>query len=130
MARITPEKVLTILQRDHTGSDNGVHIKRLAREVLAYGGQPTAQFALTDNSAAERTIRLAVAVLREQGHPICAHPNNGYFYAANSGEINATCEFLYARAMHSLRQISALNKKALPELRGQLGLDMEQSNES
>lgn len=113
-AKITPGKVLAHLQSRHLGRDNGIHVSALARNILK--GSPTA--------ADERSVRFAVAALREDGHPICAHPNDGYFYAKNSGEINETCEFLYARAMHSLKQIAALKRKSLPEIRGQLGLDV------
>ncbi len=109
---VTPERVLDVLQMRHTGALNGVTVKQLASEVV--GTDPT--------PGDERNVRHAVSVLREQGQAVCAHPKRGYFLAANSGEINETCEFLYARAMHTLKQVAALKNKALPDLRGQMGL--------
>lgn len=41
-------------------------------------------------------------------------------------ELDGTCEFLYARAMTSLTQIATLKRVALPDLRGQLRLRLEQ----
>lgn len=110
--RITPGKVLAQLQARHMGRDNGAHIATLTSSITKTASTP----------GEERTVRFAVAVLRDNGHPICAHPTHGYFYAQNSQEVNETCEFLYSRAMHSLKQIASLKNKALPELRGQLGL--------
>ena len=81
--------------------------------------------ACTADPATQRRIRLLVAELRNAGEPICAHPSKGYFYAADAGEVNETCLFLYSRAMHSLKQISALKNKAIPDLAGQLGLEVE-----
>jgi len=112
--KITTGKVLAQLQSFHCGRDNGVHITRLTQSITKDAA----------TLSEERTVRYAVAELREQGYPICAHPGLGYFYATNDGEINETCEFLYSRAMHSLKQIAALKKKALPEFRGQLGLEV------
>lgn len=111
---INPEQVLWILRTHHAGRDNGVPVRRLAMAVL--GGPPSA--------VDERNVRYAVATLRERGDPICAHPKHGYFFAVTSEEINETCEFLYARATHTLRQISALKRRAIPDLRGQLGMEV------
>lgn len=110
--KITPGKVLAQLQACHMGRENGVHITTLTGSITKTAPTP----------GEERTVRFAVAVLRDNGHPICAHPTHGYFYAKSSEEITETCEFLYSRAMHSLKQIASLKKKALPEIRGQLGL--------
>lgn len=110
--KITPERVLQEL-RKHKGKDSGIHVKPLAAAIVQ---APT--------SMDERHIRLAVSTLREQGHPICANPSSGYFYAVTTAEIEQTCEFLYVRAMHSLNQVAQLKKKAVPDLRGQLGLKL------
>ena len=47
---------------------------------------------------------------------------DGCFLAETPEELNATCEFLYSRAMTSLTQVARMKRKALPDLRGQLGL--------
>lgn len=110
--KITPERVLQEL-RKHKGKDSGIHVKPLAAAIVQ---APT--------SMDERHIRLAVSTLREQGHPICGHPSTGYFYATTTEEIEATCEFLSGRAIHSLQQVAYLKKKSLPDIRGQLGLKL------
>ena len=74
------------------------------------------------NAAAERSLRDAVVRLRLDGHHICAHPRDGYYLAETDRELDATCIFLYERAMTSLSQISAMKRVSLPDLRGQLRL--------
>ena len=112
MSRITPEIVLKTLRDNHCGQHNGVHVKSLAAEILMTA--PT--------SLDERHIRYAVLELRKQGRPICGHPQSGYFYAVDSSEVDATCEFLYSRAMTTLSQVAHLKRRAIPDIRGQLGL--------
>lgn len=116
---ITPESVLHTLHKFHQGRDSGATVKSLAKEIT--GKTPAA--------SDEREVRYAVTALREQGHPICAHPGRGYFLAIHSGEISETCEFLFSRAMTTLKQVAALKKKAMPELRGQLGMELNQSRD-
>jgi len=70
----------------------------------------------------ERAVRHLVTELREDGVAICGRPATGYFIASNEAELVETCEFLYSRAMHSLRVISILRQVPLPDLRGQLRL--------
>jgi hypothetical protein len=109
---LTPDTVLTALS-NRRGAANGI----TARDLV---------FVLTTkvNPADERRLRTIVEHLRLQGHAICAHPALGYFIAANDGDLDAACEFLYGRALTSLRQISAMKKVAMPNLRGQLGLPL------
>lgn len=112
---ITPSKVLNQLKQHNIGQANGIHVKALVSKVLQ---QPS-------SAADERHVRHAVAVLRQQGEPICATPAHGYFYADCANDVDETCEFLYSRAMHSLTQISHLKKKSVPDLRGQLGMPLK-----
>lgn len=56
------------------------------------------------------------------GHAICGTPTDGYYIAATAEELNATCEFLHNRAMHSLTLESKLRKIPLSDLIGQLHL--------
>lgn len=109
---ITPETVLQTLQ-GRIGAVNGT----TARDLV---------FLITGlvNLADERRLRSVIEQLRKQGHAICAHPSTGYHWAANPTELDQTCEFLLARAMSSLDQIAALKKRAVPDLRGQLGLPL------
>ena len=111
MPRISPDEVLTVLSR-HVGSENGVHIGALTREV-------THQAA---DAHTERAVRNAIVELRRAGHHVCAHPKSGYYLAATAEELERTCLWLYDRALCSLEQISAMRGVSLPDLRGQLRL--------
>lgn len=70
----------------------------------------------------ERRLRQIIEALRTHGHRICAHPAHGYYLAASDTELDQACEFLLGRAMTSLRQVSAMKRVSLPDLRGQLRL--------
>lgn len=111
MNTISSDTVLTALA-NHIGAANGARADVLVMEIT--GG--------LSNEALERDLRYTITALREHGHHICAHPAAGYYLAANDAELTAACEFLYERAMTSLRQISAMKKVSLPDLRGQLHL--------
>lgn len=112
---LTPEAVLRSLRVGHA---HGATAEQL---VLSITGRR--------NKADERRLRQVIEALRTQGHPVCAHPANGYYLAANEDELNRACEFLYGRAMTSLRQVSAMKRVSLPDLRGQLRLP-ERSKQS
>lgn len=103
--------VLRALQR-HIGAHKGVHAGVLVRKIT--GGEFT--------DAHERQLRNIITQLRLEGHHICATPDEGYFMAATTDELNHTCNFLFARALKSLEQISRMKNVSLPDLRGQLRL--------
>lgn len=112
---LTPSLVLDVLG-DHVGAANGLSARELVQAVC---GLSTA--------AGERRLRSVIEALRSAGHPIAAHPSTGYFLACTETELDDTCEFLYARAMTSLRQIAALKRVAMPDLRGQLRLPISRA---
>lgn len=116
--RITPERVLRALQA-HCGASNGISARHLVRTLTG-----------EESAAGERALRHVIEAMRTQGHRVCAHPSTGYFLAECDAELDATCEFLFRRAMTSLRQIAGVKRVALPQLRGQLRLPMEASDES
>jgi len=93
----------------------------LARHVGKHSGV-TAQALAGLLDVPARAVRLLVTELREDGVAVCGHPSTGYFIAANDEELLDTCDYLHARAMHSLRVISILRQVPLPDLRGQLRL--------
>lgn len=109
---ITPSQVLQALTH-HIGRDNGVRVDRLVAEIT---GDPA------HDEAAERQVREAVVHLRNDGHHVCAHPSSGYYMAATPDELDETCEFLVERAMTTLKQVAAMKRVSLPDLRGQLHL--------
>jgi hypothetical protein len=103
--------VLAALSR-HIGADRGVTGHDLAREIAG----------VFVDGGTERHLRKVIESLRRQGYHVCGMPKAGYFMAANEGDLIETCEFLYARSMTSLEQVSAMRNVSLPDLRGQLRL--------
>ena len=110
-ASLIQEAVLSVLSH-HIGIHNGVTAEDIVSEIKAGG-----EYSLT-----KRRLRAIVTAFRLEGHHICADPLHGYFMAANDDELDQTCEFLHARAMKTLTQISKMKNIALPDLRGQLKL--------
>lgn len=113
---LTPDTVLAALQ----GCVGEAHGQTAEQLVLALTGRRS--------EADQRRLRTVVEALRTAGHRICANPTHGYYLAANEHELDRSCSFLFDRAMTSLRQISAMKRVALPDLRGQLGLPLEQTS--
>lgn len=111
-AAISPDHVLLVLQ-GHIGAANGVTACALVRALV-----------IDHTPADERRLRSVIEHLRREGHAICADPGHGYFMAANESDLDATCEFLYGRALTSLQQVAAMKKVAMPDLRGQLRLPL------
>jgi len=107
---ITPETVLDALQGCR-GRGKGATAAYLCWAICGQQGP-----------AELRRLRQVVEQLRSEGHRICAHPTQGYYLATTPEELDDTCEYLFARAMTSLRQISAMRRVAVPDLRGQLRL--------
>ena len=110
----TASDVLTALTR-HIGQGNGARADTLVAEITGKPGPDRAN---------ERHLRQLITGLRMEGHHICAHPNHGYFIAANDGELDATARFLFERALSSLKQIAAMKRVSLPDLAGQLRIDL------
>lgn len=111
---INPASVLSALQ-GRIGAVNGINAATLVQSL-------TGRLSTAD----QRRLRDCVVLLRIEGHPVCATPEDGYFMAANDSELNRTCKFLLGRVNTGLAQIAALKKKALPDLAGQLGLELEE----
>jgi hypothetical protein len=72
--------------------------------------------------SAVREVRWLITELREDGVAVCGHPASGYFIAETKEELEETCAFLRARAMHSLALESKLRGMPLADLVGQLHL--------
>ena len=100
----------------HIGANAGIRIEPLTRAVFG----PNA------GEAYQRRVRKLVEALRRKGHHICADPVHGYFIAKTEKELNETCGFLYRRALTSLTQISAMKRVSLPDLAGQLNIQLEE----
>lgn len=116
MSGLETATVLSVLAR-HIGRENGATAEQLVQELSGFS-QTARPFA----AVLTRQLREAVVQLRLDGHHVCATPENGYFLAATAEELDATCVFLHERAMTSLKQIAAMKRISLPDLRGQLHL--------
>jgi len=112
MHDVLTRDTLLIALRNHIGRARGVTVTALARQLL--GAEPT--------RGEERLVRKLVVELRSEGHHVCAHPDDGYYLAATSDELDQTISFLRKRAMSSLEQIAAMKRISLPDLFGQLKL--------
>ncbi len=88
------------------GKDRGISVKGLA----------------LSNGLCERRVRSYISQLRDEGYAICGTPQTGYYMAETAEELEHTCQFLHARAMHSLVLEAKLRKIPLPDLLGQLHL--------
>ncbi|GGK08774.1 hypothetical protein [Luteimonas terricola] len=107
---LSPVTVLCELQ-GRRGAANGITARELVHAI-------THRY----DAAGERMLRSIIQKLREDGHPICAHPAQGYHLAATAEELESACTFLVQRAVTSMRQAAAMKRVAMPDLYGQLGL--------
>ncbi len=96
------------LSTNHKGKANGITVERLCIRV----------------GVSARDIRQAVTDLRDDGVAVAALPSSGYYLAQTPEEIEECCQYLRKRSLHGLRLESRLRKIALPELLGQLSLEM------
>jgi biotin operon repressor len=108
MPRATVQAHLVmVLSRDHQGRTNGVSAQRLAARL----------------QVPERLLRELISKAREEGTAIVGTPETGYFVAETAEELEQCCQFLRARAMHSLHIEARLRQIPLPDLLGQLRLN-------
>lgn len=108
--------ILLAVLAGHIGAGNGISAKALVREINGMAPE------LPVN---ERKLRLLVVDLRTRGHHVCGQPDTGYHMAADQGELDATCQFLFNRGMTGLRQVAAMKRVSLPDLAGQLRIPLE-----
>lgn len=104
----------SVLNALRVGAANGQTAEGLVRRITGVSAAASGFRA--------RRLRAAVVELRNEGHHVCATPEQGYFLAANEDELLATCRFLHSRAMKSLTQVAAMRRVSLPDLEGQLRL--------
>lgn len=95
----------TLLSR-HIGCGNGITAQAVAQLI----------------DVPPRQVRHLVTELRMDGIAVCGTPRDGYYIAASGEELEATCQFLRSRAMHSLVLESRLRNVPLPDLIGQMKL--------
>ncbi|HFE39330.1 MAG TPA: hypothetical protein ENK06_13100 [Gammaproteobacteria bacterium] len=113
--KLNKSDVLYALSK-HVGVDSGITVDQLLLEVT--------KGRVYNSRSCERRIRDMIVELRMQGHQICARPETGYFIAKNSAELQETCDMLNHRAMTTLRQTAAMLKQSIPDMIGQMRLDV------
>lgn len=109
---INKAQVLAELQL-HNGREQGIHIRDLVARITG---------SLLGRDAEERKVRKLIEELRRDKYPICAHPDTGYYMAANKRELDETCAFLLARADTTVAQVAAMKNREAPDLYDALGV--------
>lgn len=109
---------LLIVMASHNGKEKGVHITALQAEMNRVERGFNVQFE-------QRQIRFAIEALRDEGHHICGRPNDGYYIADTTEELEETCDFLLSRSLGTLKRVAAMKKISVPDLYGQLNLLLE-----
>lgn len=100
-----PSDLLTLLS-SHIGAANGLTAAQISSAL----------------QIPMRHVRRMVTALREEGTAVCGTPSTGYYIAATAEELEATCQYIHSRAMHSLHIESRMRKIPLPDLVGQMKL--------
>src|SRR3569832_456909 len=111
MPAITTDIVLQSLSR-HIGAAQGVRVDELVAEITGKTSTPHD----------ERDLRQAVVKLRDAGYNVCASPASNYNLAATDAELDATCTFLFERAMTTQQQNTTKKHNTQPDQHRQLHL--------
>lgn len=109
---LSRHSVLAALAR-HVGATHAAHAEDLVIEITECADHI---------EAGKRRLRQIVEALRVEGYHVCGLPAYGYYMAADEADLNATCQYLYSRSMTTLKQVAAMKRVSLPDLRGQLRL--------
>lgn len=107
----------------HVGKTRRIGMGELFEKVFREGWQNR----INDT----RRLRKLITELRRDGVPICSiatSSGGGYWIASAGSELNDYCQALRQRAIKILCQEATLRKKTVPELLGQLSLDLARRN--
>jgi len=72
-----------------------------------------------------RPIRTLIDELQKEGVPVCSS-QRGYYLASAHSELAAYCKNLRAQGLRKLKKEANLRKMTLPELLGQLSLELRE----
>lgn len=117
-------KLLYILSR-HIGKGRTIGMAQLYEAVFGKH--------CGDRINGTRIIRKLITELRREGVPICSDTSmegGGYYLASAGGELDKYCMRLRIRALKILKMEATLRNITLPELLGQLTLNIGGRNES
>jgi len=104
----------------HVGGGNKIGMGELYEQVA----QERYQHRINDT----KILRSIITDLRREGVPIMSSQSardGGYWIAAAGSELDAYCKRLKQHALKKLVQVANLKKMALPDLMGQIRLEME-----
>lgn len=103
----------------HIGQDKKIDMWELFDEVF----ERPVNHRINDT----RSLRKLVTSLRKKGAPICSTSNDkepGYWLDLEGTELRDYCQRLERRALRALSQAAVLRRVPLPELLGQLALEI------
>ena len=112
------EKVLMILSR-HVGQSRVIGMGELYTQVY---GEPY-ENRINDT----RKLRTLITALRQEGVPICSISDmngGGYYLASATSDLDGYCERLRTKALKILSQEAKLREVALPDLMGQISINL------
>ena len=115
-------KLMLELSR-HIGKPNAISMVKLYKAV--YGKEPK------DHISGTRQLRKLITELRREGAAICStteKDGGGYYLASAGSELEEYCKRLRKRALKALSIEAKLRKVTLPELVGQIKLNLEGIN--
>ncbi|MBN2060731.1 MAG: hypothetical protein JW882_09985 [Deltaproteobacteria bacterium] len=79
-----------------------------------------------------KMLRVFIDELQREGIRICSsrsNSNGGYWLAATATELNGYCDVLKTEIVHKASKVAALQRLALPDLLGQMALNLEHGAE-
>lgn len=110
---------LKSVMMNHVGPSRKIGMGELFEEVFeeGYGHR------INDT----KFLRVLVDELQKEGIRICSSRssvNGGYWLAATPTELNGYCDGLKTEAVRKLAKVAGLQRQALPELLGQMALNL------
>ena len=112
-------KILMILSR-HVGEEKAIDMWELYSRVF---GEP-----YTNKINHTRRLRTLITALRQKGIPIgstAAKNGGGYYLVRDGSELDSYCGRLRRAALNKLAMEARLRKISMPELLGQMQMNME-----
>jgi len=109
---------------EHVGRENAIGMGELYEAV--YGEKW--RHRINDT----RALRYLITDLREQGKPICSvalRDGGGYYIPAVGSERRAYIERLKRQGLRKLRRAAIIEKRSLPELLGQMALNLKEGSD-
>ncbi|MFA7175897.1 MAG: hypothetical protein WC114_01505 [Smithellaceae bacterium] len=127
MIKMSPEQynaiksAVQVMLTRHIGPGNGIGMGEL---YFAATGKPWSN-RINDT----RVLRKMITELRKEGAAICSDVANGYYLAQTAEDLSAHCGRLRKSALKKLALEARLRRIALPDLIGQIALELDKGAE-